>query len=155
MRYAASGASFLVCVLWFDLMFDMQAWGYGDAAIPHSVLTSIATYYRRVTIDASPMGQLVAVVMLATLVAVVTEIATKSVPRWLGWTSLALSLSAIGLALVRTLPNAQKLGHGVPDDATASRLASLILQDHVYAIGAMSVVVVLQLASRSSQPSAG
>jgi hypothetical protein len=146
MCVAASGASFLVCVLWFDLMFDVQVWGYRDTVVPRSVLTSIATYYRRVTIDASPMGQLVAIVMLATLVALVTEIITNVVPNWLGWISLVLGGSAIGLALVRTVPNAQKLARDVRDSATASQLAKLVLYDHLYEISAMATVVVLQLA---------
>jgi hypothetical protein len=144
-RFAASGASFLVCVLWFDLMFDVQAWGYRNAAVPQRALASIAAYYRRVTIDASPMGQLVAVIMLATLGALVSEIRTHAVPNWLGWISLALAVSAIGLALVRTVPNAQKLGRGIDDAGMASQVAQLVLYDHLYSIAAMASVVALQL----------
>jgi hypothetical protein len=144
--FAASGASFLVCVLWFDLMFDVQAWGYRNTVVPRSVLTSIATYYRRVTIDASPMGQLVVVVMFATLAALVAEIITSTVPYWLGWASLLLSVSAIGLAFVRTVRNAQKLARSINDEASASRLATLVLYDHLFEISAMTTVVVLQLA---------
>jgi hypothetical protein len=127
-------------------MFDVQAWGHGGGLVPRDALTSIGAYYRRVTIDASPMGRLVMLVMIVTVAAIVAEIVMHAVPAWLGWTSLALSLSAMGLAVVRTVPNAQKVGRGTHDDATASRLARLILGDHLYSIAAMASVVALQLA---------
>jgi hypothetical protein len=76
--FAATGAGFLVAVLWFDLMFDVQARGHAGQTLPPETLASIAGYYRRVTTEASPMGQLVAVVMLATLGALVAEIITRA-----------------------------------------------------------------------------
>ena len=144
----AAGASFLISVLWFDLMFDVQVWGYGSTSVPHDTLASIAAYYRRVTIDASPMGYLVAVVMLATLIAIVVEIRTKATERWVAWASFALALSAILLGRFRALPNAAALGRGM-DDAAGSQLAQMLLYDHLYAIVAMTIVLILQLAIRS------
>ena len=67
---AAAGAGFLIAVLWFDLMFDVQARLPG-AALPEAVLASISAYYRRVTTEASPMGRLVSVAMLVTVAAIV------------------------------------------------------------------------------------
>ena len=65
----AAGAAFLICVLWFDLMFDVQVRGhYGD--IPEAALASISAYYRRVVREAWPMNRLIALVMLLTLVCI-------------------------------------------------------------------------------------
>jgi hypothetical protein len=147
--YVAAGASFLLAVLWFDLMFDVEAWGIGDQTLPREVIASISTYYRRVTIEASPMGQFVAIVMLATLIAIIAQIATKAAPRWIGWVSLVLASSAMALALVRTVPNAVKLGRGLDDDIASSHLIRLIFGDHLYAIAAIAAVVILQLTVRT------
>ena len=63
----AAGAGFLLAVLWFDLMFDVQV--LHDPVDPATV-RSIATYYRRVTTDARPMNRLVALAMLTVLVSI-------------------------------------------------------------------------------------
>ncbi len=144
--FAATGAGFLVAVLWFDLMFDVQARGHAGQTLPPETLASIAGYYRRVTTDARPMGQLVAAVMLATLVALVAEIVTRAAPAWIAWGSLVLAASAIGLALARTVRNAARLGLGSDDASTRSGLARQILRDHVFCFAAMASVVALQLA---------
>jgi hypothetical protein len=61
--FAAAGAGFLLAVLWFDLMFDVQTRKHtGD--LPPEVLASISAYYRRVTTEAYPMNRLVALVMV-------------------------------------------------------------------------------------------
>jgi len=67
--FVAAGAGFLLAVLWFDLMFDVQALRAGDAVLPEEVLASIAGYYRRVTRQAQRMNKLVAAVMAGTLAA--------------------------------------------------------------------------------------
>jgi len=141
---AAAGCAFLVAVLWFDLMFDVQA-RRGPDPLPPTVLATIGAYYRRVTTEASPMGRLVALVMLATLAALVAEIATRAAPSWLGAPSLILVLSAVGLALGRTVRNAARLGAAGDDDGVRSRLARLILFDHLYCLAAMTIALTLQL----------
>jgi len=50
--FVAAGAGFLLAVLWFDLMFDVQTRKHASDVLPPDVLTSISTYYRRVTTDA-------------------------------------------------------------------------------------------------------
>src|SRR6266851_4202491 len=88
--FAAAGAGFLLAVLWFDLMFDVQTRRYtGD--LPPEVLASISAYYRRVTTEAYPMNRLVALVMVLTLVAIVAQIVEAADPWWAGWGSLALA----------------------------------------------------------------
>jgi hypothetical protein len=71
--FAAAGTGFLLAVLWFDLMFDVQTRKHtGD--LPPEVLASISAYYRRVTTEAYPMNRLVALVMVLTLAAICAEI---------------------------------------------------------------------------------
>jgi len=48
--FAAAGAAFLLAVLWFDLMFDVQSRGHMGDPLPSEVLASISAYYRRVTL---------------------------------------------------------------------------------------------------------
>ena len=45
---AAAGAGFLLAVLWFDLMFDVQTRKHTGDLLPPEVLASISAYYRRV-----------------------------------------------------------------------------------------------------------
>src|SRR4051794_40617500 len=93
---AAAGAGFLLAVLWFDLMFDVQVRGHREPELPEPVLASIAGYYGRVTTGARPMNRLVATAMLATLAAVVVQIAKGDDPAWGGGASLALVVMAGG-----------------------------------------------------------
>ena len=51
-----AGAGFLLAVLWFDLMHDVQVLRLPAGEDPSAALTSIARYYRRVTTDARPMN---------------------------------------------------------------------------------------------------
>src|SRR5260370_25933622 len=107
--YAAAGAAFLIAVLWFDLMFDVQTRKHVGDALPAEVLASISAYYRRVTIEAWPMNRLIAVVMILTLLAIVTEIVRNVDHWWIGCVALVPPASAIGLARVRSIPNALRL----------------------------------------------
>src|SRR6202008_477496 len=75
-------AGFLFALLWFDLMFDVQVLRHRDADLPEPILSSIAAYYRRVTIDARPMGHAVGLVMAIGIVALVLQWIDGSVPRW-------------------------------------------------------------------------
>src|SRR5690242_14540370 len=145
---AAAGAGFLLAVLWFDLMFDVQA-RRKDSVLPANVLASIAAYYRRVTTEARPMNALIPLVMAITLAALVAEIVTQKGAAWAGWASLALALSAIGLATARTVRNARRLGgsRDTPEDQT--RLARSIYRDHQYCFIAMLAVAALQAANMS------
>jgi hypothetical protein len=142
--FVAAGAAFLICVLWFDLMFDVQVRGHYGATIPDAALASISAYYRRVTREAWPMNRLIAVVMLLTLLCIVAEIFLGY--RWWVWLlSLIAAASAIGLARVRTIPNASRLGKASDSPEEQSRLARLIYKDHLYCLAAMTLVLLLQL----------
>jgi hypothetical protein len=147
--FVAAGAGFLLAVLWFDLMFDVQARDGGGRRgdLPEPVLASIATYYARVTTAARPMNRLIAAVMLATIAAIIVQIAEGDAPAWVGWTSLALAGGAIALAAARTVPNAVRLGTRADPPAAQSRLARSILREHVVCLAAIAAVLAIQLAT--------
>ena len=142
--FAAAGAAFLIAVLWFDLMFDVQARRRAEP-LPPEVLASISAYYRRVTTQARPMGALVSVVMLLTVAAIVAELVQGQPPRWIAWPSLVLAASAIGLALSRAVRNAQRLGAATDPPPVQTALARGLLGDHLYCLAAMTCVLGLQL----------
>jgi hypothetical protein len=153
--FVVAGAGFLLAVLWFDLMFDVQAARRGPGArgaeanaageLPEEVLASIASYYARVTTAARPMNRLIAAVMLATLAAIVVEIAKGTGEAWLGWVSLVLALAPIVLAGGRTVPGAVRLGTRQDDVATQSALARRVLGEHVFCFVSIACLIAVQL----------
>jgi hypothetical protein len=144
--FVAAGAGFLLAVLWFDLIFDVQVRGHHERDLPEDVLASIAGYYRRVTTSARPMNQLIAAVMLATLAAIVVEIVSGDSPRWVAWSSLVLAAAAILLAGARTVPGAVRLGARADTIDAQSVLARSILREHLLCLAAIAALLVLQLA---------
>jgi len=148
--FVVVGGGFLLAVLWFDLMFDVQAHGQGDAELPEAVLTSIAGYYRRVTTTARPMNRLVAAAMLWTLAAIVVELATDDVAAWAGWVSLALALTAMVIGAMRTVPAAVRMGARSDTVAEQSRRARAILRDHVVCLVLIVALIAVQLVSATS-----
>ena len=144
--FVTAGAGFLLAVLWFDLMFDVQALGRRDGDLPEDVLSSTAGYYRRVTTAARPMNRLIAAVMLGTIVAINVQIVQGDAPRWAGVVSLVLTAAAISVAAVHTVPSAVRLGTRSDAIAGQSRVARSILRDHVICITAVAVVLLIQLA---------
>ena len=98
-RFVAAGLSFLLAVLWFDLMFDVQTRGHTGEILPPEVLASISAYYRRVTTEAHPMNRLVSTVMLLTILAICLEIREGRTRWWVGWGSLAILGTGVVLAL--------------------------------------------------------
>ncbi len=150
--FVAAGAGFLAAVLWFDLMFDVQAARHGPGAaggqgdeLPEPVLASIAGYYARVTTAARPMNRLIALTMLATLAAIVVEIAKGESEAWVGWVSLALALAPILLAGLRTVPTAVRLGTRRDPPAVQSELARAALAQHVFCFICIACLIAVQL----------
>lgn len=147
-RVATAATGFLLAVLWFDLMFDVQVLRHrGEERVPEPVLDSIGAYYRRVTIDASPMGRLVAVTMVALLVALGVQAVGGTAPGWVVVVSFAGAALGPGLAGVRVVPAARRLGRGADDHATRSALARGIARDHLVCLAAMLAVLTAQLAA--------
>ncbi|HYV59145.1 MAG TPA: hypothetical protein VFA62_03665, partial [Acidimicrobiia bacterium] len=120
--FVTAGTGFLLAVLWFDLMFDVQAARSRDPELPETVLASTAAYYRRVTTAARPMNRLVAVVMAGTIAVIIVQLVREDAPRWAASVSLALTAGAISLAALHTVPNAIRLGARSDTLAGQSRL---------------------------------
>jgi hypothetical protein len=144
--FVTAGGGFLLAVLWFDLMFDVQVLGQHDRELPEERLASIAAYYARVTTAARPMNRLIAAVMLATLAAIVAEIADGGgIPSAAAWVSLALAAAPIVLVAARTVPNAVRLGTRADTPERQSALARAILREHVFCLASIAALVALQL----------
>ena len=147
MRHIAlAGAGFLIAVLWFDLMFDVQVWGEPRDNVVQPKLDSIGAYYARVTTAARPMNRLVAFAMLALLASLVGELIRGELPSWRSFASLVFTVFAIGRAGSVTVPNAIRLGAQHDDAATQSCLAHSILRDHIGCFIAIAAAIALQLA---------
>ncbi len=146
--FAAAGAAFLLAVLWFDLMFDVQVRRHAGDPLPADVLASISAYYRRVTTEAYPMNRLVALVMVLTLAAIVAEIVEGANPWWIDWGSLVIAGSGFVPTLARTVPNARRLGRAEDTPQEQSRLARAIYRAHLLSFARMFVVLCLQLIAR-------
>lgn len=145
---AASGAGFLLAVLWFDLMFDVQTRKSAANVLPSDVLASISAYYRRVTTEAYPMNRLVALVMLLTLAAICVEIVRGEYAWWIAWGSLLVAASGFVPTLMRTVPNARRLGTAQDSPEEQTRLARAICRDHMLSFARMGVLLILQLIAR-------
>ena len=140
-------AGFLLAVLWFDLMFDVQVLHHREPDLPEDVLASIAAYYRRVTTAARPMNRLIAAVMVATLAAIIVQIARGEQPRWVGWVSAALAAAPILLAAARTVPRAVQLGARTDGIDRQSTLARSICRDHLLCAGSITALLAVQLSA--------
>jgi hypothetical protein len=145
--FVTAGAGFLLAVLWFDLMFDVQVLRHPGRELPAEALESISAYYRRVTTAARPMNLLIGAVMAGMLGAIVAQMATDDVAGWAGWASLALGGSAIALAAVHTYPTAVRLGQGADPMQTQLGLAWSVCRDHVLCVAAITALLTIQLAA--------
>lgn len=146
--WLAAGGGFLLAVLWMDLIFDVQALrrdGEGGG-VSEAALASIAAYYRRATTEASPMGRLVGLVMLATFAGALEQLARGRDPLAGRVLAVALCGAPIGLALARVLPNAVRLGARRDPPAEQSRLARAVCRDHLVCFVLIAGFVALQLA---------
>jgi hypothetical protein len=145
--FVTAGAGFLLSVLWFDLMFDVQVGPHHEPDLPDDVLASVAGYYGRVTTSARPMNRLIAAAMLGTLVAIVVEIVERDGPGWVPWVSLALAAAPILLAGARTVPSAVRLGRRGDAIDIQSALARSIFREHLICFASIAALLVLQLSA--------
>ena len=141
----AAGGGFLIAVLWFDLMFDTQVLGHGEAPVlPEQVVASIAAYYRRVTTDAHPMQQLIAAVMAVVVFMGAWNLRQRS-HRMLRVLAVLTSVVPIGLAAARVFSAAVRLGAGIGSPAEQSALARAIFRDHVFCLGSIVAFTAIQI----------
>jgi hypothetical protein len=143
--FVTAGAGFLLAVLWFDLMFDVQGLGHHEVELPDETLAVIAGYYRRVTTTARPMNRLIAAAMFGTLAAIVVEIVNGDTPRWAAWASLALAAAPVMLAALHTVPSAVRLGAREDTVARQSALARSICREHLLCLASITALLALQL----------
>jgi hypothetical protein len=142
---ASAGAGFLLAVLWFDLMFDVQVRGHAREVLPDEIRSSIAAYYARVTTGARPMNRLIALAMLATIGSEITLLFGDELPAWRAATALVLTLAGVGLAAAHTVPAAVRLGSTRDEAVTQSALARSILRDHLICITAIAATLLVLL----------
>ena len=141
----AACGGFLLAVLWFDLMFDVQVLSQPDGPLPEAVLSSIGSYYRRVTTDAFPMNRLVGVVMVVAIGGSLAQVLRRRLTLGVGLLALASCLLPVGLAFARVFPAAVELGSRVDPLDVQSQLARAICHDHLFCIAGIALFVVLQL----------
>ena len=139
---------FLLAVLWMDLIFDSQvlAHRHSPDPLPEPVLASIAGYYYRATTSSRPMSTLIATVMMILLIALALRAIFADDPAWVVVVSIALAGIPILLALIRTVPNAVRLGKRADTLIEQTRLARAIFRDHVLCLGLMVAFLCLWLA---------
>ena len=137
-----AGAGFLLAVLWFDLMFDVQVRRFGEVG-GDARLDAIAAYYRRVTIEAYPANRLVATVMLLTIAGTVVQL--WRAPSFAAGVALPLIAAPVALAAYRVLPNAMRLGAQGDPPAVQRELARTIWRDHLACFAAVLAFLLLQL----------
>jgi len=132
---------FLLGVLWMDLLFDVQILGGASEA----AVASIATYYRHATIEAYPMNRLIAAVMMVTVIGALYELARGRTARRIAAPALLLAIVPIGVALMRVVPNAVRLGTQADALAEQVALARKICVDHLLCLALVAAFIVLQI----------
>ena len=148
----AACGGFLLAVLWFDLMFDVQVLGQASP-LPDATRASIAHYYARVTGGAHPMQRLIALVMAVAVLGSFTR-AWRS-GRLLPWVAFGTAIVPVGLAGARVLPNAVRLGTGMGTPLEQSALARAVFLDHVFCWISIAVFTAIQIALTRPVGSAG
>ena len=133
-----------------DLIFDTQVLRHrGADELPESVLDSISGYYHRATTTSRPMSYLIALVMLTLLGSLGFRWLLDDDATWVLTASTVLAAVPILLALVRTVPNAVRLGARAGSPAELSHLARSICRDHLVCLAFMSAFLVLWVATAS------
>lgn len=141
----AAGGGFLLGVLWMDLLFDVQMLGAGS----ESAVAAIAAYYRRVTTEAYPMNRIIGAVMLLTVTGALIQLVRGRVDRRIAALALVLAAAPIGLALLRVVPNAVRLGTGAGILDQRSELARAICFDHLLCAALVLAFVVTEVVAGS------
>jgi heme/copper-type cytochrome/quinol oxidase subunit 4 len=131
-----------------DLIFDTQVLRHrGADELPESVLDSISGYYHRATTTSRPMSYLIALVMSILLGALGFRWIRGDDAIWLLAACTVLAGVPIMLALVRTVPNAVRLGARTGSQGEQSQLARTICRDHIVCLTFMSAFFALWIVS--------
>ena len=125
-------------------MFDSQAGLHGPRP-DEAALAAIGAYYHRATTTSRPRGTLIAGVMAVLLVTLGADTVLGGRPAWLLIVSGVLAGGPILLAMLRTVPNAVRLGRRADTAAEQTRLARSVYRDHLVCLASMSTFLALQL----------
>ena len=125
-------------------MFDSQAGLHGPRPV-EAALAAIGAYYHRATTTSQPRGTLIAGVMAVLLVTLGADTVLGGRPAWLLIVSGVLAGGPILLAMLRTVPNAVRLGRRADTAAEQTRLARSVYRDHLVCLASMSTFLALQL----------
>jgi hypothetical protein len=134
-------AGFLAGILWMDLLFDSQI-----VRMPaEPAVAVISAYYENATLNAYPMNRIIGVVMLLTVIGAIVQLVRSQTGR--GLTALAAGAAsvAVGLALMRVVPNAMRMGARSGELAEQVDLARSIFFDHIVCLILMVAFIVLQV----------
>jgi hypothetical protein len=134
---------FLLGVLWMDLLFDVQVLGAPSAAD----IASIATYYRRVTTEAYPLNRVIAGVMVIAVGGALYRVVAGRVPRARAAFVLLLAVVPTGLAMLRVVPNAVRLGAASDPPDVQAALAHAICIDHLICLVLMAAFAAVLIAT--------
>lgn len=137
-------AGFLAAVLWMDLMFDVQVLGYDDK-LPEDVLATIAGYYHHVTTAADPMGNVISLVMILTVLGAVLQLSRSAVALWLRVSVLALVLVPVLYAMTVVVPAAARLGARLDPPEVQTELARSLLSAHLLCLACVLTFLGLQV----------
>ena len=99
------------------------------------------------------MSHLIGGVMAVLLVTLGLRVAAGRDPLWLALVSVPLAMVPILLALLRTVPNAVRLGERLGSPAEQTGRAHAICMDHVLCIACLVVFVGLWLAVAATSAS--
>lgn len=135
---------FLCAVLWMDLMFDVQVWGQTGTLAPET-LASLAGYYRRVTTDADPMGNVVSLMLLLTVLGAVVQLARTRLPLWLRAGALVTATVPAVTAIAVLVPAAVRLGQQSDPPEVQSELARTLLSGHLWCLALILIFLLLQV----------
>lgn len=136
---------FMLAVLYMDLVFDLSALPHRHVKgpLPNDILDPIAMYYRYITRN----PYLLMFVMLTTTVCIVAEIYYRQVPRWAGYTSLALIAIAQAGGVLKVIPTAQRLGAGKDTVEEQTRMVRSIFPAHLVLLVCILLLAAVQLVS--------
>jgi hypothetical protein len=120
---------FMMAVLYIDLMFDVSAVPYRatGAPLPGEILDPITHYYGRITQN----PYVLMFVMLTTTVCIGAEIVYSLVPKWAGYSSLALMGLSMMTGTLKVIPTAQRLGSGKDSAEKRTQMIHSMLPAHI------------------------
>jgi hypothetical protein len=142
---------FLAGILWMDLLFDTQILRMA----PADAVGIIVGYYGNATLRAYPLNRVIGLVMIVTVLGSIFQLLRGRIERRAEITAAALAVAAVGLALLRVVPNAMSLGRGTGAVAEQIALARGICFDHMICLTLMLGFIATQIVAARRKGSWG